>query len=124
MDLLQQKNIAANPEFIEFFEIKHLESKRRDHFYLAQQELRETKDELACTKTAKFSLEQQVSKYQTETAELKEKLALSERQANIFHTENTVLLQTKEELQIKLRAKELQVLEMLVGLKKLIQENE
>jgi len=122
-DLLSQKNIATHPEFIEFFEIKLLESKRRDHFFVAQQQLKQTTEELDETKTAKQSLEQQVDTLKKENSELTEKLNAVEQQAGLLHVENTNLQKDNESLRNLLRQKESQLADILEALQKVIKDH-
>jgi len=121
-DLLQQKNIATNPEFIDFFEIKILESKRKDHFYVAQQQIKQLSDELSTIKTDKATLENEMANIKKEFSNQKEKLFLVEQHVELLHEENTKLLADNELLRTKFYKKETQLDNIREVLQKLLKE--
>jgi len=122
-DLLQQKNIATNPEFIDFFEIKILESKRKDHFYVAQQQIKQLSDELSTIKTDKAALENEMANLRKENSNQKEKLITVECHVMLMNEENTKLLANNELLRTTLYKKETQLENIRDGLETLLKEN-
>jgi len=108
---------------LNFSKIKILESKRRDQFYVAQQQLKQITDELDETKSAKQSLEKQVENFKNENSELSLKLSTVEQQVLLLHVDLTNLQRDNESLRDELRKKVTQLDDILEILQKVIKDH-